>query len=169
MVCLKELSTGNLFASATAITVGNILTSTKFKTERNSMSVGMSTTGLTKCKKIVTELLKEEQALFVKGEKQKTFNLTQILILLELATKSAKEVKSVNLKDLILDFGLDGVEIPDFKMSRNANNLSGGRDIEVPTDGWGFCTMATSKENKRWQTITLNAKGLRLMKKLSEL
>lgn len=130
----------------------------------------MSTTGLQNMKKIVTELLITEQKTFAKGEKQKTFNLTQILILLELAKKSSKDVKTVNLNDLIKDFASDGVDIPDFKMSRNANNLSAGRTIEgKDVQGWGFCEMAVSKENKRWQTITLNKKGLGLMKKLSEL
>jgi hypothetical protein len=133
------------------------------------MSIGMSTAGLQKMKKIVTELLKVEQDGFVKGKKQKSFNLTSLLILLELATKSSKEIKTMNLNDLIKNFELDGVTIPDFKMSRNANNLSQGRGIEDGNEGWGFCSMATSKENKRWQTITLNKKGLALMSKLSEL
>ena len=83
------------------------------------MSIGMSTTGLQKMKKIVTELLKEEQDLFKKGKKQKTFNLTQLLILLELAHKSSKEIATINLNDLIKGFEMDGVQIPDFKIAGN--------------------------------------------------
>ena len=50
---------------------------------------------------------------------------------------------------------MDGVDVPDFKMSRNANNLCGGRlrddaNKRQMVEGWGLCDMNVSPENKRW-------------------
>ena len=131
----------------------------------------LSTTGLRQARKIIQTLLKYEQEQF-KDEKKKSFTLLQVLIMLELAIKSKNGIEKVHLNDLIKHFELDGVDVPDFKMSRNANNLSAGKVSDVkgkPTvEGWGLCDMNVSPENKRWQTITLNKKGWSLIKKLSE-
>ena len=93
--------------------------------------------------------------------------------MLELAIKSKNGIEKVHLNDLIKHFEMDGVDVPDFKMSRNANNLCGGRLREddakqMVVEGWGLCDMKVSPENKRWQTIALNKKGFNLMKRLSE-
>ena len=131
----------------------------------------LSTTGLRQARKIIQTLLKYEQEQFL-DEKKKSFTLLQVLIMLELAIKSKNGIEKVHLNDLIKHFELDGVDVPDFKMSRNANNLSAGRVSDAkgkPTvEGWGLCDMNVSPENKRWQTITLNKKGWSLVKKLSE-
>ena len=131
----------------------------------------LSTAGLSNAEKMITELLKYEQDEF-STQKKKSFTLTQVLILIRLAKLSAKGIKYENLHDLRSDFANAGLDIPDFKMSRNANNLSAGRVSDAkgkPTvEGWGLCDMNVSPENKRWMTIALNKKGFNLMKRLSE-
>ena len=148
----------------------NILTS--ITANRNGGLMQLSTAGLSNAEKMITELLKYEQDEF-STQKKKSFTLTQVLILIRLAKLSAKGIKYEKLSDLQSDFANAGLDIPDFKMSRNANNLCGGRLREddakqMVVEGWGLCDMKVSPENKRWMTIALNKKGFNLMKRLSE-
>ena len=170
MGCIKELSIGGNSDLSFLSIQENILTSINYE-EKERKFMELSTTGLGHAERIITELLKYEQDNY-EDTKKKSFTLLQVLILIRLAKLSKKGIKYENLHDLTADFGLDNLEIPDFKMSRNANNLSAGRVSDAkgkPTvEGWGLCDMNVSPENKRWQTITLNKKGWSLVKKLSE-
>ena len=170
MGCLKELSIGEYSGLSFLSIQENILTS-KNCNEKERKFMELSTTGLSQAEKIITELLKYEQDKFSE-KKKKSFTLLQVLILIRLAKLSKKGIKYEKLLDLQSDFGLDNLDIPDFKMSRNANNLAGGRreddDKQMVVKGWGLCDMKVSPENKRWMTIALNKKGYALMKKLSE-
>ena len=169
MGCLKELSIGEYSGLSFLSIQENILTS-KNCNEKERKFMELSTTGLSQAEKIITELLKYEQDKFSE-KKKKSFTLLQVLILIRLAKLSKKGIKYEKLLDLQSDFGLDNLDIPDFKMSRNANNLSGGRiddGTERVIDGCGLCDMKVSPENKRWMTIALNKKGFNLMKRLSE-
>ena len=170
MGCLKELSIGEYSDLISLSIQENILTSITANRKRGLMQ--LSTAGLSNAEKMITELLKYEQDEF-STQKKKSFTLTQVLILIRLAKLSAKGIKYEKLSDLQGDFANAGLDIPDFKMSRNANNLCGGRLREddakqMVVEGWGLCDMKVSPENKRWQTIALNKKGFNLMKRLSE-
>lgn len=169
MGCLRELSIArNTFDLVFTATAGNTLTSIKSEYAESEKVMELSTTGLNHVERILTELLKYEQDQFSE-KKKKSFTLLQVLILVRLAKLSKKGIKYEKLLDLQRDFGLDDLDIPDFKMSRNANNLAGGIDLQdYDKQGWGLCDMKVSPENKRWQTIALNKKGYALMKRLSE-
>ena len=172
---LKEYSTAkNSFALASGFTAGNILTSTKSNNYEKGVfmsTLGISTTGLSTAKKIISELVKYEQAHGNKdGKKNKSFTLTQLLVLLELARKSKKgDLVKLQFNDLRDDIGLDGIDLPDFKVSRTCNALADGRDIAGGNAGWDLCSVTTSKENKRFQEISLNKKGLNLVRQLADL
>ena len=172
MGCLKELSIGEYSDLISLSIQENILTSITANRKRGLMQ--LPTAGLSNAEKMITELLKYEQDEF-STQKKKSFTLTQVLILIRLAKLSAKGIKYENLHDLRNDFANAGLDIPDFKMSRNANNLCGGRLREddankrqMVVEGWCLCDMKVSPENKRWMTIALNKKGFNLMKRLSE-
>ena len=75
----------------------------------------------------------------------------------------------LQFNDLRDDIGLDGVDLPDFKVSRTCNALADGRDIAGGNAGWDLCSVTTSKENKRFQEISLNKKGLNLVRTLADL